>query len=162
MKIKIKSLLIRWLGIFNIFYRPFARLFFWRRNMLCFNRFKFLESDIEIPIATKYVDGVHFMSKQVVAAYAEYASITLYAKGDHAGCSKDVVFTFATYDKLRNLWDTTEYLVLKVTASGTSEVQRTIPINPDMDYLKLLSIENQETVEGYTVDANVTIFLKEK
>jgi len=128
-------------------------------------RTKFLTADITVPIATTWVDGgVGFTSKTIMLAYANYASMTFYVKGGNAGCLKDVIFKFATFDSLRNQWDTVDVFPnaagISVTANGTTAVQKTIAIHPDFEKIKLLSVQNQETETGYTVNVNVSIFLK--
>jgi len=128
--------------------------------MMPLSRLKFLESDYEVPINTTAVDGSQFTSKQIPIGLTKNASLTFYVKGDHASCSKDLIFKFAAFDSLRNQWDTIEFLSVSVAANGTSVVQKTIAIAPDTEKIKLLSVQNQETVAGYTVDVNVSIFLK--
>jgi hypothetical protein len=127
-------------------------------------RHKFLSSDITVPINTTWVEGTNFTSKTIMLAYANNASITFYVKGNNAACSKDVIFKFVTFDSLRNKWDTVDIFPssagISVTANGTTAVQKTIAINPDFEKIKLLSVQNQETVSGYTVDVNVSIFVK--
>ena len=127
-------------------------------------RYKFLSTDITVPINTTYVEGTDFTSKQIMLAYAKNASVTFYVKGNNASCSKDVIFKFATFDSLRNKWDTAdvlnEGLGVSITANGTTAVQKTIAIEADLERLKLLSVQNQETISGYTVDVNVSIFIK--
>lgn len=122
---------------------------------------KFLASPITVPIDDTLVDGTDFTSDVVVFAYSEFASITFYVKGANAGCSKEVVFKLVAFSSALGKWDTVEYLSYSVPANGTSEVILTIPFTPDVEKLKLLSIQNQEVVAGYTVDANVYMFIKE-
>jgi len=126
-------------------------------------RTKFLSADITVPINDTWLDGTDFTSKKIMTAYCSSASLTFYVKGGNAGCSKDVIFRFATFDSIRNTWDTVDLFAtagVLVAANGTTAVQKTIIINSDMEKIKLLSVQNQETVSGYTVDVNVSIFLK--
>jgi len=127
-------------------------------------RTNFLSSDITVPINDTWVDGTDFTSKKIMTAYCSSASLTFYVKGGNAGCSKDVIFKFATFDSLRNQWDTVDVFSsaggISVTSNGTTAVQKTIAMVPDFEKIKLLSVQNQETVSGYTVDVNVSIFLK--
>jgi hypothetical protein len=127
-------------------------------------RKKFLASDFTVAINSTKVDGTDFTSEQIILGFAEEASLTFFVKGGNAGCSKDVVFKFACYDGLRNKWDTIDYLGagagVSVAANGTTEVQKTISFVPNVEKIKLLSVQNQETVAGYTVDVNVSIFIK--
>jgi len=125
-------------------------------------RENFLGSDTSIAINSTEVDGTDFTSKQVPLKHAEYASITMYVKGAHASCAKDVIFKFAAYDSKRDAWDTLHYLTWSVPANGTSAVQKTVAVNPDVEKIKLLSVQNQETTAGYTVTVNASIFAKEK
>lgn len=120
----------------------------------------FLAADLTVPIDSLVVDGVGFTSEQFALSFVDFASLTFYVKGNHAGCSKGVIFRFASYDSLRNKWDTLPYLQIEVIASGTTAVQYTVPLTPDIEKLKLLSVQNQETTSGYTVDVNVSILLK--
>jgi len=126
-------------------------------------RTNFLSADITVPINDTWVDGTDFTSKKIMTAYCSSASLTFYVKGGNASCSKDVIFRFATFDSIRNTWDTVDLYAtagILVTANGTTAVQKTVIINSDMEKIKLLSVQNQETVAGYTVDVNVSIFLK--
>lgn len=127
-------------------------------------RYKFLSSDITVPINTTWVDVTDFTSKKYSLAYCIQASATFYVKGNHASCAKDVIFKFAGFDSLRNTWDTIDTLSggggVLVAANGTTAVQKSIAINPYFERIKLLSVQNQETVTGYTVDVNVSIFIK--
>jgi len=122
----------------------------------------FLSSDTSIAINSTEVDGTDFTSKQIPLAHAQYASLTLYVKGAHASCSKDIIFKFAAYDSKRKAWDTNAYLTYNLAANGTSAVQKTIALIPDVEKIKLLSVQNQETTAGYTVTINASIFVKEK
>jgi hypothetical protein len=70
------------------------------------------------------------------------------------------VIKFAAFDSKRDKWDTIAYYTENVTANGTTAVQKTIPLTPDVERIKLLSVQNQETTSGYTVDVNVSIFIK--
>jgi len=138
---------------------------FWTVSDSAPTRYKFISADMTVPINTTYVEGTDFISKQIMLAYTKNdASITFYVKGNNAGCSKDVIFKFATFDSLRNKWDTAdvlnEGLGVSITANGTTAVQKTIAIEADLERLKLLSVQNQETISGYTVDVNVSIFIK--
>lgn len=128
--------------------------------MFPLGRYKFIESDYQIPITTIAVDGSEFNSNKIPLGLARYGSLTFYVKGDHASCSKDVIFKFVSHDSLRDQWDTEPFLEVSITANGDSVVQKSISINPDFEKIKLLSVQNQETVAGYTVDVNVSIFLK--
>lgn len=123
-------------------------------------RHKLLSSDITVPINTTWVEGTNFTSSKISLAYCEYASLTFYVKGNHASCSNDVVFKFAAFDSKRDKWDTIAYHSENVAANGTTAVQKTIALTPDIERIKLLSVQNQETVAGYTVDVNVSIFIK--
>jgi len=123
-------------------------------------RYKLLSSDITVPINTTWVDVSNFTSSKLSLAYCEYASLTFYVKGNNAGCTKDVVIKFAAFDSKRDKWDTIAYYTENVTANGTTAVQKTIPLTPDVERIKLLSVQNQETTSGYTVDVNVSIFIK--
>jgi len=123
-------------------------------------RYKFLSSDITVPINTTWVDVTNFTSSKLSLAYCEFASLTFYVKGNNAGCTKDVVFKFAAFDSKKNQWDTIAYYTENVTANGTAAVQKTIALTPDIERIKLLSVQNQETVADYTVDVNVSIFIK--
>jgi hypothetical protein len=123
-------------------------------------RVTFLPSDKTVPINSVAIDGTDFNSEQIELNFVDFASLTLYVKGNHASCSKEVIFKFASYDALRNQWDTEAYLQLSLTVVGTSVRQYTVPLTPDVGKIKLLSIQNQETVSGYTVDANASILLK--
>jgi len=125
-------------------------------------REKFLASDENIAINSTEVDGSDFTSKEFDLSRAEFASITCYVKGDHASVSKDVVFVFVSYDSDRDQWDTEPYITIAVTGNGTSVVQKTVSINPDVEKIKLYSIQNQETSAGYTLDANASLFRKER
>jgi hypothetical protein len=127
---------------------------------LQYTRKKFLKTDLVAAINQVSVDVTDFTSEQINVAYPKYASLTFYVKGNHASCSKEIVFKFATFDSQRSLWDTEEWLSVSLAASGTSPRQKTINLNPDVEKVKILSIQNQETVSGYTVDANVSIFMK--
>jgi hypothetical protein len=129
---------------------------------ISFRNEKFLASDTSIAINTTAVDGVAFTSNQIGLAYTTYASITLFVQGGNAACSKDVIFKFAAYDSIRNRWDTLEYLSVSVTANGTNVVQKTIALTPDLEKIKLLSVQNQETIAGYTVTVNAKIFAKDQ
>jgi len=129
-------------------------------DMIKGTRYKFLVSDFTVAINSTKVDVTDFTSKKISLAYCGSASLTFFVKGNHASCAKEVIFTFATFDSKRNKWDTIGYHVENVVANGTSEVQRTIALTPDIEKIKLLSVQNQETVSGYTVDVNVSIFLK--
>ena len=127
-------------------------------------RAKLLASDITVPINTTWVDVTNFTSKQIWLAHANQASLTFYVKGNNAGCTQNVIFKFAGFDSLRNTWDTIDLLNsgigISVTANGTTAVQKTVAINPYFERIKLLSVQNQETVAGYTVDVNISIFIK--
>lgn len=127
-------------------------------------RYKFLTSDITVPINTTWVDVTNFTSKKYSLAYCTQASLAFYVKGNHASCAQNVIFKFACFDSLRNTWDTIDILNegsgVSVAANGTTAVQKTIAINPFFERIKLLSVQNQETVTGYTVDVNVSIFIK--
>jgi len=125
-------------------------------------REKFLASDEEIAINSTEVDGSDFTSKEFDLSRAEFASITCYVKGGHGSVSQDVIFKFVTYDSERDQWDTEAYVTINVTPSGTSVVQKTTSITPDVEKIKLYSIQNQETTAGYTVDANASLFRKER
>jgi hypothetical protein len=149
------------LGVLYFLYKPLAVIFNWRQKMLKLDRYTFLPTDVTVGHGATLVDGVGFTSREVTTGYAKVASLTLYVKGAHAGCSQDVVFKFAAYDSARQQWDTMEYLLLRATANGTSKVQRTVPINADMERIKLLSIQNQEVTEDYDVTANASAFVKE-
>ena len=120
----------------------------------------FLSADLTVPISSVVVDGVGLTSAQIELSYVDYASLTFYVKGNNAGCSKEVIFRFASYDAIRDQWDTSPYLQISVMANGASTVQYTVPLTPDVEKLKLLSVQNQETTSGYTVDVNVSILLK--
>jgi len=120
----------------------------------------FLSSDITVPINSVVTDGAGFNSLQPELSYVDFASLTFYVKGNHGSCSKEVIFRFASYDSVRNQWDTSPYLQISVMANGTAAVQYTVPLTPDVEKLKLLSVQNQETTSGYTVDVNVSILLK--
>lgn len=128
--------------------------------MMPLSRLKFLDADYEVPINTTAVDGSEFVSNAVSLGLARFASLTIFVKGDHASCSAEVVFRFAGFDSLRNQWDTIHYLEVKLTMTGTTPAQKTITIDPDVEKLKLLSVQNPETTEDYTVDVNASIFLK--
>jgi hypothetical protein len=128
--------------------------------MMPLSRLKFLDSDYEVAINTIAVDGTEFSSNKIPLGLAKSASVTLYVKGNNAGCSKDVIFKFAAFDSLRNKWDTKEFFSVSVAADGTNDVQKTIAIEPDAEAIKLLSVQNQETTADYTVDINVSMFLK--
>jgi hypothetical protein len=82
-------------------------------------------------------------------------------KGDHSSCNKEVTFKFKTYSSALDKWDTVEYLSYSLPADGTNEVIKTVPFTPDIERIKLFSVQNQETVSGYTVQVNVAIFTKE-
>ena len=126
-------------------------------------RYKFLTSDITVPINTTWVEGTDFTSKTIMLAYAQSATLTFYVKGNNAACSKDVIFKFVAFDSLRNKWDTIDALGgsgVTVTANGTTAVQITKLLYAYFEKIKLLSVQNQETVAGYTVDVNVSIFIK--
>lgn len=145
------------LGIFLVFC-------FWTICDTAPTRYKLLASDITVPINTTWVDITNFTSKKISLAYSTQASMTFYVKGNHASCSKDVIFKFAAFDSLRDVWDTFDLLNIgsgvSVTANGTAAVQKTIAINPYFERIKLLSVQNQETTTNYTVDVNVSIFIK--
>ena len=105
---------------------------FWTVSDSAPTRYKFISADMTVPINTTYVEGTDFISKQIMLAYTKNdASITFYVKGNNAGCSKDVIFKFATFDSLRNKWDTAdvlnEGLGVSITAkrhNGSSEDDR--------------------------------------
>jgi hypothetical protein len=124
------------------------------------SRTKFLSADITVPINVTWVDVTNFTSKQISIGNYQNASITFYVKGNNAACSKDVIFKFVTFDSLRNKWDTIEYISVSIPANGTTAVQRTVLVWPDVEKIKLLSVQNQETTATYTVDVNVSIFIK--
>jgi len=128
--------------------------------MFPLSRTKLLASDFEVAINSTKVDVTHFTSAQISLGLSKYASLTFFVQGGNASCSKDVIFKFAAFDSARNQWDTIAFLTVSVPSNGTSVVQKTIAIAPDTEKIKLLSVQNQETVGGYTVDANVSIFLK--
>jgi len=123
---------------------------------------KFISADTSIAINATEVDGTDFTSVQLPLEYADYASITCYVLGGHASCSLDVVFKFAAYESLRAMWDTIAYLTVNVTANGTTAVQKTVSITPQIQKIKLLSIQNQEAVAGYTATCNASLFRKER
>lgn len=123
---------------------------------------KLLDSDYTVPVNTTVFDGVDFISKEVVLAYAREASLTLYVKGNNAGCSNAVVFCFSAYNAALNKWDTLELFSQNIPASGTSEVLKTIILDASFERIKLLSVQNQETTVGYTIDVNVGVFIREK
>jgi hypothetical protein len=132
--------------------------------MFRFSRENFLASDYTVPINSTQIDGAGFNSRQIPLAFAEKAAISFYVKGNHASCSLAIIFKFAAFDSKRNKWDTIDVLNsgsgVSVTANGTTAVQMTIAIEPDFEKIKLLSIQNQETTALYTVDVNVSIFVK--
>jgi len=132
--------------------------------MFRFSRDNFLDPDFTVPINSTQEDGVGFTSKEIPLAFAQSAALSFYAKGNNVGCSKDIIFKFAAYDSKRDQWDTIDVLALgagvPITVNGTTTVQKTIAIEADFEKIKLLSIQNQETVAGYTVDVNVSIFIK--
>ena len=128
--------------------------------MMPLSRYKFLDSDHEVAINSTEVDGTDFDSKAVPLGLSKNASLAFYVKGNNAGCSQDVIFKFAAFDSLRNQWDTIEFFSVSIPANGQNVVQKTIAITPDTEKIKLLSVQNQETTSGYTVDVNVSIFLK--
>jgi len=117
-----------------------------------------LNEDYQVPINTTATDGSEFNSKVAALGLARYASITFYVKGDHASCSKQVIFKIVSFDSKRNLWDTEPLMEVSLAANGTAKVQKTVAFNPDIEAIKLLSVQNQETVAGYTVDVNVSVF----
>lgn len=123
-------------------------------------RKSFLSSDFLLPINKVSVEGVDFTSEQIDLSYIDFASLAFYVKGNNGGCSKEVIFKFAAYDAIRNKWDTIPYLSISITPNGTTAVQFHQPLIPDVEKIKLLSIQNQETTSGYTFDVNVSILLK--
>jgi hypothetical protein len=131
-----------------------------------FKNVQLLATNVTVPISTTYVDGTDFTSEQVLLAYADVASITLVVTGSSASCSKDVIFKFAAYNKVLGTWDTIDFIGMgsgmEVAANGTTRVQRTIPISNSIDRIKLLSIQNQESVGGYTVVCNAAVYVREK
>ena len=129
---------------------------------LSFRNEKLLASDTSMAINKVSVDITDFTSVQFGLAYTTYASVTLFVQGGNAGCSKDVIFKFAAYDSIRSQWDTLPYLEVSVAANGTSVVQKSFALTPDIEKIKLLSVQNQETAAGYTVTVNVKIFAKDQ
>jgi hypothetical protein len=121
-------------------------------------RENFLDSDYTVPINTIAVDGSEFTSKHLALGLARYASMTFYVKGNHASCSKDITFIIVSFDSKRNQWDTEALMTVNLAANGESAVQKTINIAPDVEAVKLLSVQNQETVAGYTADVNVSVY----
>lgn len=117
-----------------------------------------LDEDYTVPINTTAVDGSEFVSNHMALGLARFCSLTFFVKGNHASCSKDVVFKIVSFDSKRNQWDTIELMSVSIAANGSSAVQKTIAIEPDVEAIKLLSVQNQETVAGYTVDVNVSVF----
>jgi|Deesub1362A_J573_1020465.scaffolds.fasta_scaffold00107_86 hypothetical protein len=117
---------------------------------------KFLDSDVTIPINTTQVVS----SNEIDLSDAKFASISVYVKGNNAGVSLDVTFAFVAYDPARGSWDTEPYLTINVTPNGLNAVQKTVSITPHVSKIKLYSIQNQETLDGYTIDANASIFKK--
>jgi len=125
-----------------------------------FTNKKLIAADLTVAINSTVVDGAGLTSEKPIIAYADAVSLIFYVKGNNAGCSAGVIFKFAAYDSIRQQWDTIEFLSQTVAANGTEVVQQTILLNPGAEKIKLLSVQNQETVAGYTVDVNVTIFIR--
>jgi len=126
----------------------------------------FIAADVTVPISTTYVDGTNFTSETQLLAYGDSASIMMKVDGQHASCSLNVIFKFATYNPALEVWDTVDFLGagggIEVAANGTTAVYYTIPISVGIEKIKLLSIQNQESVAGYTVNCNAAIYVKEK
>ncbi len=118
---------------------------------------KFLATDTSVAKTATETDGTDFTSKQINTKHAHLGSITCYVKGANAGSSGDVTFKFATYDVLREMWDTIYYVQVVCALNGTTAVQKTITFYPDMQKLKLLSIQNEDTTYAATCNASVTI-----
>jgi hypothetical protein len=123
---------------------------------------KFLDSNYTAAINATAVDGTNFTSRQISLEHAEEASITVYAKGNHASCSKDITFTFRFYNKALGAWDSAADITLTATLSGTSAVYKTTAITPSASKIKLYSINNPETTSGYTAACNAAVFYKDK
>jgi len=128
-------------------------------------RKNFLATDFLVAINSTKVDVTDFSSIQIDLSSAEFASLTFFIQGTSASCSKDIIFKFAAYDSTRAQWDTIDFVGagsgVPVTANGTTIVQKTIALNPDIEKIKLLSVQNQEVTSGYTVTVNVSIFMKQ-
>jgi len=128
-------------------------------------REKFLATDFSVAINSTKVDVTHFTSLQWNLSHVEHVALTLYVLGANAACSKDVTFKFATYDSKRATWDTIDFPGLgdglTLAANGTTAAQRSYPLSPAIEKIKLLSVTNAETVAGYTVTVNASIYAKE-
>lgn len=128
------------------------------------NRIKFITAgDVTVPIATTYIDGADFTSYVADVRDAKFISITFYVKGNNASCALNVIFKFVSYDSKRDKWDTIDIFDsagISIPANGTTAVQKSIAVIPDWEKIKLLSIQNQESVATYTVVANASIFIK--
>lgn len=124
-------------------------------------RNNFFDVDVVAAINKTSIDGTDFTSKQLVLAHAQQAGLSLFVQGGNAGCSKDVIFVFVAWDSKRGKWDTVPFLTVNVTATGITAVQKTVLINGGVELMKILSVQNQETVAGYTATVNVSVFTQE-
>lgn len=120
---------------------------------------KFLSSNVTLTAGQTQYDGTDFTSAEMNLTYCRYASITLYVKGANASSSGTVSFAFRSYNDALGAWDTTAYLTLTATLSGTADVYVTYPITPDVSKLKLYSIANGDT--SYNITANAALFMKD-
>lgn len=121
----------------------------------------FISSDTSVAAASTETDNGDFTSYHVDLAHIKYCSITLYIKGANVSSSGYVKFTFAGYDSDREAWDTDPYVsanVMRVSLNGTTAVQKSFAISPDLEKIKILSIENEDTT--YAVTANASIYVK--
>jgi len=120
-------------------------------------RFNFIATDYVVPINGIYVSPTHFVSQFVSLKGVWSAAITIYTKGTHASCTAALTFIFASWDSIRDMWDTTAYFTTTFTMIGTTALQKTVTFDPCPEVIKLLSVANPETVTGYTASVNASL-----
>jgi hypothetical protein len=120
-------------------------------------RYIFLPADVVVPINTTWVDLTDFTSEQISLRGIWSAAITVYVKGTHGSCAAAIDFVFATWDSLRNMWDTVAYQTVSIFMNGTTAAQKSVAFDACIEKVKLLSIHNPETATGYTVTANASL-----
>ena len=120
----------------------------------------FISADTSVASTATEVDGTDFTSKQIITRHAHLGTLTCYVVGANASSSGNVTFKFATYDGLREAWDSVYYVQVVCALNGTTAVQKSITFYPDMAKIKLLSIANADT--SYAATCNASIIIKER